>query len=61
MLHVQCFGGAHCNTDHYLAVKKSREIISVSKGARQKFDLERFELRNLNDDGILTALIRNLK
>jgi hypothetical protein len=30
-------------------VAKLRERISVSKGARQKFDLERFDLRNLDD------------
>jgi hypothetical protein len=30
-------------------VAKLRERNSVSKQARQKFDLERFELRNLDD------------
>jgi hypothetical protein len=30
-------------------VAKLRERISVHKGARQKFDLERFDLRKLND------------
>jgi hypothetical protein len=30
-------------------VAKLRERISVSKQARQKFDLEKFDLRKLND------------
>jgi hypothetical protein len=30
-------------------VAKLRERISVSKWARQKFDLERFDLKNLSD------------
>jgi hypothetical protein len=32
-----------------LAVAKVRERISVSKQARQRFDLERFNLKKLND------------
>jgi hypothetical protein len=49
ILDVQSFGGADCDTDHYLVVEKLRERISVSKHARQKFDLERFDLKKLND------------
>jgi hypothetical protein len=30
-------------------VAKLRERISVSKGARQNFDLERFDLKKLDD------------
>jgi hypothetical protein len=41
--------GADCDTNHYLVVAKLRERISVSKRARQKFDLERFELKQLDD------------
>jgi hypothetical protein len=37
------------DTDHYLVVAKLRERISVSKRARQKFDLDRFDLRKLDD------------
>jgi hypothetical protein len=48
ILHVLSFRGAECDTDHYLVVTKLRERISVSKRARQKFDLERFYLRKLD-------------
>jgi hypothetical protein len=46
MLDVRSFRGADCDTDHYLIVAKLRERISVSKRARQNFDLERFGLKS---------------
>jgi hypothetical protein len=49
ILEVRSFTEADCDTDHYLVVAKLRERISVSKRARQKFDLERFDLKKLND------------
>jgi hypothetical protein len=49
ILDVQSFGGADCDNDHCLIVAKLRERISVSKGLRQKFDLERFDLKKFND------------
>jgi hypothetical protein len=49
ILDVQTFTGADCDTDHYLVVAKLRERMSVSKQARQKFNLERFNLRKLDD------------
>jgi hypothetical protein len=49
ILHVRSFRGADCDTDHYLVVAKLRERISVSKRARQNFDLERFDLKKLDD------------
>jgi hypothetical protein len=38
-----------CDTDHYLRVAKLRERILVSKRARQNSDLERFDLKKLDD------------
>jgi hypothetical protein len=49
ILDVRSFRGADCDTDHYMVVAKLRERISVSKRARQNFDLERFDLKNLDD------------
>jgi hypothetical protein len=49
ILDVRAFRGADCDTDHYLVVTELRERISVSKRAGQKFDLERFDLKKLDD------------
>jgi hypothetical protein len=46
---VCSFKGADCDTDLYLVLAKLRERISVSKRARQKFDLDRFDLKKLED------------
>jgi len=44
VLNVQSFRGAHC-----LVVAKVKESLAVSKQAAQKFDVERFNLRKLNE------------
>jgi hypothetical protein len=49
ILDVRSFRGADCETDHYLIVAKLWERISVSKRVRQNFDLERFDLKKLDD------------
>jgi len=42
-------GGADCDTDHYLVAAKVKERLTVGKQAVQEFDVERFNLRKLNN------------
>jgi hypothetical protein len=43
------FRGAEYDTDHYLVVAKVWERLAVNKEAIQKFEVERFNLRKLNE------------
>ena len=49
MLIAWSFRGADCDTDHYLVVAEVKERLAVSKQAAQKFHVERFNLRKLNE------------
>lgn len=48
VLHVQPFGGTHCDTDQYLEVAKVGEILSASTGGTYKYLMQRFFLMKLN-------------
>jgi hypothetical protein len=49
ILDVRSFRGADCDTDHYTVIVKFRERLAVSKQTAHKFDVDRFNLWNLNE------------
>jgi hypothetical protein len=49
VLDVQSFRAADCDSDHYLLVAKVTETLAVNKQRSQRFDMERFNLKKLND------------
>jgi hypothetical protein len=51
VLDVRPFRAADCDSDHYLVVAKVRERLAVNKQRSQRFDMERFNLKKLNDVG----------
>jgi len=46
---VRSFRGAGCDIDHCVVVTEVREILVVSKQAAQKFDVEIFNFKKLNE------------
>jgi hypothetical protein len=46
---VRSFRAADCNRDYYLVVAKVRERLAVIKQRSQRFHVEMFNLKNLND------------
>jgi hypothetical protein len=52
VLDVPSFRAADCDTDHYLVVVKVRERLAVSKRAAQKIDMEKFNLKKLNQGNV---------
>jgi hypothetical protein len=49
ILDVQSCRGADCDTEHYQVDEKVREMLPVCIQAAQKCDVERFNLRKLNE------------
>jgi hypothetical protein len=41
--------GADCDSNHYLVVAKVRERLAVNKQRSQRFYMERFNLKKLNE------------
>jgi hypothetical protein len=49
VLDVLSFRAADCDSDHYLVVAKVRERLATNKQGSQRFDMERFNLKKLNE------------
>jgi hypothetical protein len=52
ILNVRCFREADCDSDHYLVVAKVMERLAVGKRMVKKMDVERFNLKQLNEEEV---------
>jgi hypothetical protein len=52
ILDVRSLGGADCDSDHYLVVTNVRERLTVGKQLVKKMDVERFNLKQLNEEEV---------
>jgi hypothetical protein len=50
ILDVRSFRAADCDSDHYLVVAKVRKRLAVGKRMFKKMDVERFNLKQLNEE-----------
>jgi hypothetical protein len=49
VLDIRSFRGADCDINHYLVVAKFRERPAVSTQTTQKFDMEKINLKKLDE------------
>jgi hypothetical protein len=49
ILDVRSYRGADCDTDHYLVVAKVGERLAVNMQRLHRFNMERFNLKKLNE------------
>jgi endonuclease/exonuclease/phosphatase family metal-dependent hydrolase len=56
ILDDRSFRGADCDSDHYLVVAKVRERLAVSKRMVKKMDVERFNLKQLNEGQVKESI-----
>jgi endonuclease/exonuclease/phosphatase family metal-dependent hydrolase len=51
VLDVRSFRAADCESDHYVVVAKVKERLALNKQRSQRFHMERFNLKKLNEVG----------
>jgi endonuclease/exonuclease/phosphatase family metal-dependent hydrolase len=51
VLDVQSLRAADCDSGHYLVVAKVTERLAVNKQRSQRYDMERFSFKQLNEEG----------
>jgi hypothetical protein len=56
VLDVRSFRGADCDSDHYLAVAKVTERLTVGKQLVKKMDVERLSLKQLNEGKLKNSI-----